>query len=339
MLDIPYIGAYRIRVVVSPTDTTLTYAANFFLEMNSLPMDCSFAIVNDGSTPYQSIGRFVPTSANSAYVTALQPGGIAPAGVAFPLPDYYSWTKNIFNYLTVQSSTDTYLPNFDPNLTASNYTGTQSFAYPPQNTATPIPPTPTLTANPTATDQTAQDNVGVEGLININTASWKVLSMLPLTPSPGNTQALAQAIALYRDGDGTAAHPTHGPFTSIFDLNLVPGFQTAENAFTPVTPSSFFGLLSPADSGFGTASANHGSPLGSEEDYQGDCLELTRISNLITTRSDTFTIYVVLQGWQNVGTATAQPTVTRRFAYIVDRSAINADPNSRFLKTLIVPND
>jgi hypothetical protein len=31
--------------------------------------------------------------------------------------------------------------------------------------------------------------------------------------------------------------------------------------------------------------------------------------------------------------------VTRRFAYIVDRSAVNADPTTRFLKTLTVPND
>jgi hypothetical protein len=76
-----------------------------------------------------------------------------------------------------------------------------------------------------------------------------------------------------------------------------------------------------------------------DEDYQQDCLTLTRISNLITTRSDTFTIYIELQGWQNVGSANAQPMITRRYAYIVDRSAINGDPGSRFLKTLTVPNN
>ena len=37
--------------------------------------------------------------------------------------------------------------------------------------------------------------------------------------------------------------------------------------------------------------------------------------------------------------ANPQPMVTRRYAFIVDRSAINGDPNSRFLKTLTVPND
>ena len=45
------------------------------------------------------------------------------------------------------------------------------------------------------------------------------------------------------------------------------------------------------------------------------------------------------QGWQNVGTANASPVTTRRYAFIVDRSAINADPTSRYLKTVVVPNN
>jgi hypothetical protein len=86
--------------------------------------------------------------------------------------------------------------------------------------------------------------------------------------------------------------------------------------------------------------------LGDVEDYQDDCLTLTRISNLITTRSDTFTVYIEVQGWQNAGqvnpnagaappagTPIPQPVITRRYSFIVDRSAINADPTSRYLKT------
>jgi hypothetical protein len=340
MLDIPFIGAYRIRALSTPTDTALSASYSLssdsaigisvspnFLELNSLPMDCSYAAVNDATAPYQDIGRFVRTAAHA-------PG--------YAGTDYYFWARNLFNYLTVQSSTDAYLPNFDPNLLSSNYTGTPTFAYPPQNSTSPppappaIPPTPALTADATATDQTKQDNIGVEGLVNINTASWKVLSMLPLVP--GNvpeTEALAKAIVAYR--------MANGPFTSIFDLNQVPGFQTAEGTISVTAPTSALGLLSPADLGFGTASPNSIAPLQGEEDYQGDCLELTRISNLITTRSDTFTVYVELQGWQNAGSTNAslppQPMITRRYAFIVDRSAINGDPNSRFLKTVTVPND
>jgi Helix-hairpin-helix motif len=344
MLDVPFIGAYRIRQI-----STIGTNPQFFLELNSLPKDSSIAAVATGVPavdavicPAQNIGRFVPMSASFAYLSALQTlrSGGAIAGVTLPLPDYYSWTRNLFNYLTVQSSTDTYLPNVDPNIALSS-PAAPTFAYPPQNAATPIPPTPVLTANATASDQTAQDNVGVEGLININTASWKVLSMLPFVPSsvagaPKINQQIAQNIVAYR--------VINGPFTSIFDLNQVPGFQNGTGAAAPSVaplatfPTSANGLLSPADPKFETTTPL-ATATGIQEDYQWDCLTLNRISNLITTRSDTFTIYVVLQGWQNVGTANAQPMVTRRFAYIVDRSAINSDPSTRYLKTLTVPND
>ena len=33
---------------------------------------------------------------------------------------------------------------------------------------------------------------------------------------------------------------------------------------------------------------------------------VTRLSNLITTRSDSFTVYIVVQGWRNAGTATPE---------------------------------
>jgi hypothetical protein len=166
--------------------------------------------------------------------------------------------------------------------------------------------------------------------------------MLPFVPStvagaPKINQQIAQNIVAYR--------VANGPFTSIFDLNLVPGFQngTGATVVPSALPTATFatsanGLLSPADPNFETATPL-ATATGIPEDYQWDCLTLDRISNLITTRSDTFTIYVVLQGWQNVGTANAQPMVTRRFAYIVDRSAINSDPSTRYLKTLTVPND
>jgi hypothetical protein len=343
MLDIPFIGAYRIRQV-----STISLTPQNFLEMNSLPSDCQSAAVDDElsastMTPAQNIGRFVPMAATYEYITVIQTGKY-PNGTAatLPLPDYYAWTRNLFNYLTVQSSSDAYLPNFDPNLSSSNYTGTPSFAYPPYNKsgAAQAWPSPTLTADATAADQTAQDKVGVEGLININTASWKVLSMLPFVPNnPAVDRLIARNIVSYR--------LAHGPFTSIFDLNQVTGFQNGTGAAgAPTAATSATGLLSPADPNFESATASpSGTATGITEDYQWDCLTLSRISNLITTRSDTFTIYIEVQGWQNVGLPTAasptlaQPMITRRYAFIVDRSAINGDPNSRFLKTVTVPND
>jgi hypothetical protein len=358
MLDIPFVGAYRITVASegnTPTD---------FVELNSLPMDCSFAdaTYNDGDTTDQNaenIGRFLPIQAR-----------LAPTA-GWVQPDYYAWCRKLFSYLTVQSPSDAHMPNFDPNI--SDVTTPAALNNGKYQKATVAPnqiPSIVLSADATASDQTSQGNVGVEGLININTASWKVLSMLPMVtknedPTGSNylkdNESLAKAIVAWRI--------THGPFTSIYDLNAVVdstpanagttvlagtpiGFQNAEGWLNPAKGgqagggiSSLNGSLSPPDPAFPGVSAGPpvGIASGLTEDYQSDFAVLTRISNLITTRSDTFTVYVVLQGWQNVGSTTPgispQPMVTRRFAYIVDRSQINSDPSTRFLKTLTVPND
>ncbi|MDB5327410.1 MAG: hypothetical protein JWM57_2979, partial [Phycisphaerales bacterium] len=61
-------------------------------------------------------------------------------------------------------------------------------------------------------------------------------------------------------------------------------------------------------------------------------LLMTRVSNLITTRSDTYTVYVVLQGWKHAGTASPQLVVTRRAAVIFDRSS--ATQSCRIIKML-----
>jgi hypothetical protein len=65
---------------------------------------------------------------------------------------------------------------------------------------------------------------------------------------------------------------------------------------------------------------------------------LTRISNLITTRSDSFTVYIVVQGWRNAGTATPELVVQRRAAMIIDRSNVTgvsgaADPKKTAVAT------
>ena len=60
------------------------------------------------------------------------------------------------------------------------------------------------------------------------------------------------------------------------------------------------------------------------------------LSNLITTRSDTFTVYVVVQGWRNAGTTSAYPVITRRAAFIVDRNSVT--PLSKTVRTETVPN-
>ena len=58
-------------------------------------------------------------------------------------------------------------------------------------------------------------------------------------------------------------------------------------------------------------------------DFEAPFLALTRISNLVTTRSDSFTVYVLVQGWRNVGTQNPELVVQRRGAFLADRAAVH----------------
>jgi len=53
-------------------------------------------------------------------------------------------------------------------------------------------------------------------------------------------------------------------------------------------------------------------------------LAVTRISNLVTTRSDSYTCYVLVQGWRNAGTPQATLVAQKRTAFIIDRSGISS---------------
>jgi hypothetical protein len=62
----------------------------------------------------------------------------------------------------------------------------------------------------------------------------------------------------------------------------------------------------------------------SRGDFEERNLALTRISNLITTRSDSFTAYILVQGWRDAETANAALVVQRRLGLILDRSGRTA---------------
>jgi DNA uptake protein ComE-like DNA-binding protein len=168
--------------------------------------------------------------------------------------------------------------------------------------------------------------------------------------------------------DGTTpgtAHP-HGPFQSIEELdNVVVTSATSPTTLTPstaMTPGASFRTTFGEYLGTGgtTPNANmtqaagalfyvpgqHGSnidgdlspfnsavptTLGGDQvygDFENQNLALNRISNLITTRSDSFTAYIIVQGWRNVGTTTPQLVVQRRAAFIIDRSTITPANNT-----------
>jgi hypothetical protein len=175
--------------------------------------------------------------------------------------------------------------------------------------------------------------VPVEGLININTAPWKVLAALPLIP--GGTQAqidaLAQAIVNYRDVVNPAPG-AGGPFQTIYDLYKVPEFSnTQDTILTAGDPNDIDGDFSPLG-GTGNTLTD-----GVRFDFEERFLLLNRISNMITTRSDSYTVYLLVQGWQDAGTVNPQLRTQRRLAFIVDRSRIN--PTAPQMTVTPVPNN
>jgi hypothetical protein len=389
ILQVPFIGAY---VIDSPD---IGAGLDVFLEMNSVSMDSVFAedtdtandpvimpVAEAGIMDREQIGRFYPIARNvnqapfpAVPQTADFIDGIASANAptTYNLPgEYwnftqsgdnpllpttyvpqwrYRWAMDIFEHLTVQAPHDDYFPNI--------------------NKSDPLlaDPQPVSNSGGTAGDSTVialkevEQREPVEGLININTASWKVLSALPLVISNGTTTSpnylgappppagqiypaltreLAQIIVYYRDVDAdpfTAGNQPHGPFRTIAELNKVvdtrdpnaavpnkgpvatmelnarPGFRNAmltlnflaagtdpnddQGDFSPLTPAAADGVRA---------------------DFEEKSLALSRISNLVTTRSDSFTCYLLVQGYRDAETANPELVVQRRVAFLLDRS-------------------
>ncbi len=134
----------------------------------------------------------------------------------------------------------------------------------------------------------------IKGRINVNTAPWFVIGQLPWM-SP----AIAQAIVAHRD--------TVGGFESTGELMHVPAM--GYYAYDPLY-SAFdldrFPDLTPGD--------------GAVSDFEERDVIFSRISNLVTVRSDVFTAYILVR----IGVDGPQ----RRVIAILDRSQVNS-PSDR----------
>ncbi len=134
----------------------------------------------------------------------------------------------------------------------------------------------------------------IKGRINVNTAPWFVIAQLPWM-SP----AIAQAIVAHRD--------TEGGFESTGELMHVPamGYYAYDPLYSSVDLDRFPDLT-PDD--------------GAVSDFEERDVIFSRISNLVTVRSDVFTAYILVR----IGVEGPQ----RRVIAILDRSQVSS-PSDR----------
>ena len=64
---------------------------------------------------------------------------------------------------------------------------------------------------------------------------------------------------------------------------------------------------------------------------------MMRVSNLVTTRSDSFTVYLVVEGWRDAETASPRLVVQKRVAALVDRCGVT--PLNHSVSMVRVPTD
>jgi len=146
----------------------------------------------------------------------------------------------------------------------------------------------------------------VKGRININTAPWFVIAQLPWMQ-----ESIAQAIVRYRD---TAA----GAFESIGSLMQVSemGYYAYDPNYATVDLNSYPDLT-PSD--------------GAISDFEERDVIFSRISNIVTVRSDVFTAYILVR----IGVDGPQ----KRVMAVLDRSRVTSPGDKvRILALYPVPD-
>jgi hypothetical protein len=355
LLQIPFIGSYVIYdkaalvPAAAPDGGAVSTTAQALYEVNSVSMDSAFADDTDQADDFEeNIGRFCPIIRPTTIGTIDESGATGIANVR------YGWATRLFDYLTVTSGQHSPDVAQSTYLTLAGSTATDPQAVPHSSGSAKNNPVVQGDEPPT-----------VEGRVNINTAPYPVLVAIPwASPSNPNAAAInkliADSIITYRNTNATTL------FHNIFELNKIPSFRTNQNDTNPTAPWGKWGTETNGAAAFTAASgtawkiASNGdfSPMtpanfpgtlaagsftndtsdGVINDFESQFLQLTSVSNLITTRSDTFTVYIVIEGWTNVGTTAAQRVSQRRVAFLVDRTGVTST-NNRVVKITPVPAD
>jgi len=155
----------------------------------------------------------------------------------------------------------------------------------------------------------------IKGRININTAPWFVIAQLPWVSAGGlatgglathtPNYSLAKAVVAYRDKTTIAGGPDYSErtglrgFRSIVELMQVPQMSYYDNDSEDIVS---FPDLTPSD--------------GAVDDFEERDVIFSRISNLVTVRSDVFTAYILVR----LGADGPQ----KRIVAILDRSGVSS---------------
>jgi hypothetical protein len=150
----------------------------------------------------------------------------------------------------------------------------------------------------------------VKGRININTAPWFVIAQLPwvtnlsLPVADPNRYRLAQAIIAYRDGVANGFRS----IGQLMNVNVPPGGDPNSSIF-------YYALDGRDQKGFPDLTTDPRTGVdGAADDFEEGDLIFSRISNLVTVRSDVFTAYILVR----IGPDGPQ----KRVLAILDRSRV-----------------
>jgi hypothetical protein len=376
VMQAPFVGSYimlatpKPLAVGQPLDLTNSATA---MEINPVSVDISFADDGDQSDdPEEQIGRFCPlvkTGSNPpiddyspyGYYTNTDPGIPNPPGGISKAHWRYRYGMFAMDQFTVVSNPES---DYFPNMSPLSWQGAQ-------------PPMPVANSSATKANPNTNNEFVTEGLLNINSASWRVIAAMEMIPdsqggnakyngpSPNprgltNNEMLAQLIVRYRDVDdgiprtnnGNPLPPVgHGPFISLMELNKVfdPGDNTRNTLFQNALGKLAPNAADPTYYGWGNYAPGpkfqpaKGTPVDNlpQKDWMQQTLMVDRISNLVTLRSDYFTAYVVVQGWRNARTPYPELVIEKRLATLIDRSTLGAGgtPAGGSLRTYNVPTD
>lgn len=287
ILQVPFIGAHQLA------NGTTVY------DMTPITMDAAFADDMDNTDDArETIGRFIPV------------GGAA---------DPYAFADRLFNYVTaIQNPSSDTTPNI--NAAEAARAGAIAALQPVQNSTA-------------AVGGHNEDGVPIQGKANINIAPWQVLAALPLVRMGDNgiatpaaaadaTRALAKAIVRFRDIDDGTGVP-HGPFRGIQELTLVPSYPAGALGETAASRAFIDAPGNHATVAFTQIHGELSPGSGVLDGFQQRMLAFTRISNLVTTRSDSFTAYIVMQAWMDAGTRYPALIAEQRRVMFIDRSTLS----------------